>query len=153
MRESLMAYCLRTGKAHLLREWMKSQNEQTPDRVAFASRKKVWWQCGHGHVWESRIDSRSQRGSGCPYCSNHTLLPGFNDLASQRPDLVAQWYQPLNGSLTPKQVLHSSHRKVWWQCALGHVWKTEILVRTVGGHGCPICAGQGKNSVIYNGSV
>ena len=34
MRESLMAYCLRTGKVHLLREWMKSQNEQTPDELA-----------------------------------------------------------------------------------------------------------------------
>ena len=153
MRESLMAYCLRTGKPHLLREWMYAKNEQTPDRVAFASRMKVWWQCGHGHVWESRVDSRSQRGSGCPYCSNHTLLPGYNDLASQNPELTAEWYQPLNGSLTPKQVLHSSHRKAWWQCTLGHVWKTEILVRTVGGHGCPICAGQGKNSVIYNGRV
>ncbi len=153
MRESLMAYCLRTGKAHLLREWMKSQNEQTPDELAAFSRKKVWWQCGHGHVWESRVDSRSRQGSGCPYCSNHSLLPGFNDLASQNPELTAEWYQPLNGSLTPKQVLHSSHRKAWWRCALGHVWKTEILVRTVGGHGCPICAGQGKHSVIYNGSV
>lgn len=40
MRESLMAYCLRTGKAHLLREWMKSQNEQTPDELGCFQPKK-----------------------------------------------------------------------------------------------------------------
>lgn len=40
MRESLMAYCLRTGKAHLLREWLYAKNEQTPDELAAFSRKR-----------------------------------------------------------------------------------------------------------------
>ena len=29
----------------------------------------------------------------------------------------------LNGSLTPEMVTPGSHRKVWWQCPDGHVWR------------------------------
>jgi hypothetical protein len=55
----------------IARQWHPSRNRSlTPDQVLAASRKSVWWQCGHvaGHVWQARIDQRTLLGSDCPYC-------------------------------------------------------------------------------------
>ena len=145
MRETLLAYCLRTGKMHLLEEWADDRNgDLTPDSVTAASGKRVWWQCANGHTWQTAVYARTKQDAGCPYCSNHFVWQGFNDLASQEPGVAAEWYQPLNGNKTPETVLVSSHYKAWWRCPLGHIWRTEVLVRTVLGCGCPICAGQEK---------
>lgn len=145
MRETLLAYCLRTGKTHLLEEWADDRNgDLTPDSVTAASGKRVWWQCANGHTWQTAVYARTKQDAGCPYCSNHFVWQGFNDLASQEPGIAAEWYQPLNGNKTPETVLVSSHYKAWWRCLFGHIWRTEVLVRTVLGCGCPICAGQEK---------
>ena len=147
MREYLQAYCLRTGKTSLLDEWDYDRNEDlTPGDVTSASGKRVWWRCTIGHTWQAAIYTRSKNGSGCPYCGNHRVWPGYNDLASQNPKVAAQWYQPLNGDKTPETVLVSSHFKAAWRCPDGHIWRTEVLVRTVLGCGCPACAGQVKRA-------
>ena len=49
------------------------------------------------------------------------------------------------GALTPEMVTVGSHRKVWWQCPEGHVWKAVIYSRARGQRcGCPVCAGRVK---------
>ena len=145
MRESLYTYCRRTGKTHLLDEWSDDRDgDLTPDSVTAASGKRVWWQCANGHTWQTAVYARTKQDAGCPYCSNHFVWQGYNDLASQAPEVAAQWYQPMNGEKTPETVLVSSHYKAWWRCPLGHIWRTEVLVRTVLGCNCPICAGQEK---------
>jgi conserved domain protein (fragment) len=36
-----------------------------------------------------------------------------------------------------------SNKKVWWQCSMGHVWKSVIYPRTGAQQcGCPVCAGK-----------
>ena len=145
MRETLRAYCLRAEKEHLLDAWDAARNgELTPDTVTASSGKRVWWRCDKGHTWQAAVYARTKQDAGCPYCSNHFIWQGYNDLASQAPEIAAQWYQPMNGGKTPETVLVSSHYKAWWRCPLGHIWRTEVLVRTVLGCGCPICAGQEK---------
>ena len=82
-------------------------------------------------------------GSGCPYCAGRKVLPGFNDLATLEPKIAAQWHPTLNGGLTPDGVTVGCHRKVWWQCQEGHVWKAAIYSRAGPQKcGCPICAGR-----------
>lgn len=82
-------------------------------------------------------------GSGCPYCAGRKVLPGFNDLATLEPKVAAQWHPTLNGTLTPQMVTTGTHRKVWWECDLGHVWRAAIYSRTgLKKCGCPICAGR-----------
>ena len=145
MRETLLAYGLPTGKTHLLDEWaMDCNGDLTPDTVTASSGKRVWWRCAKGHTWQAAVYARTKQNAGCPYCSNRLVWQGYNDLASQAPEIAAQWYQPMNGEKTPETVLASSHYKAWWRCPLGHIWRTEVLVRTVLGCGCPICAGQEK---------
>ena len=96
-----------------------------------------------GHPYQAVIGARTMHGSGCPYCANRKVLPGFNDLATMEPKIAAQWHPTLNGSLTPEQVTAGSHRKVWWQCPDGHIWKAVIYSRAGPQKtGCPVCAGR-----------
>ena len=40
-------------------------------------------------------------------------------------------------------VTPGSNKKVWWQCSMGHVWKSVIYPRTSAQQcGCPVCAGK-----------
>ena len=126
-------------------EWDREKNGSlTPQQVTPGSTKEVWWRCGLGHSYRAKIFSRAA-GTGCPYCAGRRVLPGFNDLASTDPAAAEQWYQPLNGFLTPQQVTRGSHRKVWWQCAQGHVWQAAVFSRTRRrASDCPVCAGRVK---------
>ena len=73
------------------------------------------------------------------------MLAGFNDLATKEPRVAAQWYQPLNGSLTPEMVTCGSSRKVFWRCSDGHIWPAVISSRAGKQKcGCPVCAGRTK---------
>ena len=58
------------------------------------------------------------------------------------PMLLAQWDRERNGDLTPNDVTHGSHRRVWWRCEKGHSWQAEVKSRTLLGAGCPVCAGK-----------
>lgn len=61
-----------------------------------------------------------------PICAGGKVIAGENDLASQFPEIAAQWHPEKNGMLTPQQVTPYSNRKVWWRCDLGHDYQTLI---------------------------
>ena len=99
MRESLADYCIRFQRQDLLSQWDEPGNAPlTPATVSYGSRRKVWWQCDHGHRWQAAVYTRTGGESGCPYCAGKRPWPGFNDLASQYPDLAAQWHPPETGT-------------------------------------------------------
>lgn len=129
----------------LQNEWSYERNNVSPNDLTPNTRAEMWWHCDKGHEWKARVFSRTgEHGTGCPYCTGRKSLVGFNDLASQRPELAEEWYQPLNGDLKPTDVTLGSNRKVWWQCGEGHVWQAVIYSRTrKKGAGCPVCAGKG----------
>ena len=80
---------LSTLKPKLASEWSE-KNELKPTEVSVASHKKIIWKCKHGHEWEASVKSRTVNGTGCPYCSHNKVLAGFNDLASQYPNIAAE---------------------------------------------------------------
>lgn len=106
-----------------------------PTEVVAGSNKKKDWQCSVGHIWSAQINNRV-RGSGCPYCAGRLVKPGFNDLATTRPDLAKQLIDD-NGTGISK----SSHKRRTWECELGHRWEATVADRSAG-YGCPFCAGQ-----------
>lgn len=110
----------------------------TPRDVTAGSSKMVWWQCSEGHEWQAKIYSRRNRR--CPICSNTSVQPGFNDLATTDPEIAAQWHPSKNGGLLPTQVSCGSKMKVWWLCSEGHEWRAAVYSRSKSG--CPVCAGQ-----------
>ena len=138
---------LATVFPQLAAQWDAEKNGSlTPENVSPNSNRRVWWKCEKGHAYCAVIAYRAQSSSGCPYCTNRKVLAGFNDLATLEPAVAKEWHPTLNGALTPEMVTAGSHRKVWWQCALGHVWKAAIYPRTGKQRcGCPICAGRTKH--------
>ena len=133
---------LKTINPALAQQWHTSLNGNlTPEMVVAGSTKKVWWKCNLGHDYQAMITTRN-RGSGCPYCAGRKVLVGFNDLATKEPLVANQWHPTLNGDLTPEMVTIGCHKKAWWQCPEGHVWKAVIESRaTRKKYGCPVCAG------------
>lgn len=125
-------------------QWHTTKNGLlTPEQVTIFSNRKVWWTCEKGHEYPAVIAQRTQSATGCPYCAGRQVLPGFNDLETLEPLIAAQWHPELNGSLTPRMVTTGSHKKVWWLCPDGHVWKAVVYSRaSAQKSGCPVCAGK-----------
>lgn len=131
---------LATVNPQLALEWDYEKNKPlTPNMVTKGYYQKVWWRCKVGHEWEALVSSRS-KGNGCPVCSNKTILSGYNDLASQRPDIVMEWNASRN-KIHPSEVSIFSHQKVWWKCSLGHEYESSVADKSIG-NGCPYCSGK-----------
>ena len=132
---------LKTLNPTLAQEWNYEKNGKLrPENMRPNSGKKIWWKCSQGHEWQQTVDKRNN-GVGCPYCSNHKLLKGYNDLATTNPALVAEWNYEKNGNLTPEDLIAGNEQKVWWKCSQGHEWQTPVKSRA-SGSGCPYCAGR-----------
>lgn len=125
-------------------QWHPSKNGTlTPESVSPYSNRRVWWICEKGHEYQAAAAARTGSDCGCPYCAGRKVLAGFNDLAAVEPQVAAQWHPALNGALTAEMVTAGSHKKVWWQCPEGHVWKAVVYARTgPKKNGCPVCAGR-----------
>ena len=121
-------------------EWNYERNKGLqPDQFSNGSSKKVWWRCSLGHEWQESIVARTNDKLGCPYCSGHRVLAGFNDLKTKCPDLINEWDYEKNVDVNPTDFTKGSHKKVWWTCRFGHKWQAVIKNR-VNGAGCPECA-------------
>ena len=127
---------------NLTKEWNYEKNgDLLPSQVSCGSSKAVWWKCQKcGYEWKSRVSHRS-KGVGCPVCSGHQVLTGYNDLSTLYPSVAQEWNYDKNGELLPMQVSCGSKKKVWWICNKGHEWKATVYSRTGKKHsGCPECA-------------
>ena len=141
MRQSFFDYCKQYHKDALLREWDTAHNlPLTPQTVTYGCHTSAWWRCENGHEWKAAVYTRIA-GARCPYCTGRKVLVGFNDLATQHPELARQWDYRKNAPLVPADISAGSHRSVWWRCEKGHSWRASIHSRA-SGCGCPICAGR-----------
>lgn len=111
---------LLTKYPQVAKEWHPNLNGNLrPDMFFPASHAKVWWlcsQCGQPYVASISRKTRKERFKGCPICAGKKIVPGVNDLASQRPDLAIDWHPILNGNLKPTEVAPNYGKKVWWKC-------------------------------------
>ena len=113
---------LATTHPQLAAQWDQEKNELLPTEVSYGYAKKVWWK--HTvtdrfgkiwvHSWQASPNSRTNRSSGCPYCANKKVLPGFNDLQTAFPELAEKWDAQKNAPLTPRDVTPATPQKVWW---------------------------------------
>ena len=127
----------------LMAEWDWINNEKlgySPYMLTCGSNIKVYWICSNNHSYLASISHKSH-GRGCPYCSNHKVLAGFNDLQTKFPEIAKEWNYEKNYPLRPTDVLGGNKKKVYWTCPKGHVYDMPILDRTQG-NGCPICSGK-----------
>lgn len=150
----------------LLQEWDYEKNSVLPTEITSTSKKKVWWKkhyddptTGKHFVfeWESTVANRAN-GRQCPYLTipAKAVFPGFNDLATTNPELLAEWDYEKN-DLLPTEVTSGSGQKVWWKrpyddSATGKHYEFEweaTIANRVNGRGCPFLTVPAK--AIYQG--
>ena len=132
---------LRTCFPYLALQLHPTRNgEITGENILAGSSDKLWWLCPVGDEYESRVSSRTRKGSGCPYCSGARARTGINDLGTMRPDLAYEWH-PHRNSRGPDTVTVGSGYRAWWYCLLQHSYQSTVLSRT-NGKGCPKCSGR-----------
>jgi Zn finger protein HypA/HybF involved in hydrogenase expression len=137
---------LATVRPDLVPDWDPEKNARDPASVCAYTTKRAAWKCSScGYSWTIAVRNRVCANSGCPACNDRRVLrQGTNDLASQRPDVAAEWHPDKNDSLTPSQVHRSYTKKVWWLCQVcDHEWVATPSNRAKpNGSGCPGCSGR-----------
>jgi hypothetical protein len=108
-----------------------------PETYTTGSGAKLPWICGEGHIWTESISNRTRHNRthyGCPFCSNHQVLPGFNDLTTKYPAIAKEAF-----GWNPNLYTPGSNKKFKWKCSLGHEYQSSIASRVYKKSGCPIC--------------
>lgn len=154
---------LQTLNPQLASEWHPTKNGNlTPQDVTVKSTKKVWWLLPYDDSetgkhfdfeWEATIGSRTA-GNGCPYLVGNQVWVGYNDLATNYPNLAREWHSTKNGDLRPTQVTARNARKVWWEIyhttddnkTFHFEWQATIYDRVTGDN-CPYLS----NAKLYKG--
>jgi len=136
----LRTWCIVNGKLYLIDEFDTVKNGFNMFEISPGSSKQIWWICSNNHSYCTSLSHRINMNTGCPYCSNKKLLPGYNDLATTHPQIAKEWDYDKNGNVTPFDVMAgSNNKKYWFLCENGHSYASNLLNRKKG-HGCPICA-------------
>ena len=138
--------CLMTLHPEIAMQWHPTKNGKTsPKDVTANSPRYFWWKCNKGddHEWKARIADRVSKGMGCGVCRG-LIVVNSNCLSTVNPKLAKEWHPIKNGSLTPKDVVPGSSKKVWWKCNKGddHEWQAKISDRNHYGTTCPYCKNQ-----------
>jgi len=154
---------LASARPDIAAEWDYHANSLDPDvaiagpeQVTQSSGRKVHWICSRGHKWMATPNGRTGQNLGCAFCSDRRCWPGFNDLATKRPDLLVEIDWDKENELAPESLLWVSHRVVSWACLKNpsHRWEAPVWYRTKGRDGnpqsCPNCNTTGFSpSVPY----
>lgn len=147
--------------SEISKEWHPTKNGSLkPENIPYSANIDVWWQCEHGHEWETSINARTSKNSGCPYCSGRYAIKGETDFETwcnknNRLDLLDEWLYRENDKLNifPDNITFRSGKDVWWKCSkCGHEWKRNLDNR-FRGRGCPKCAGFRKIRCVETGEV
>jgi hypothetical protein len=115
-------------------------NKNDGFKYSMGCHKKINWICSIGHKWQMNPNDRTN-DRGCPYCSKRKVLMGFNDLASQAPEICEEWDYEKNDFL-PSEIAKMSNCKACFVCKNGHRYKMSISSRTSLNRGCPYCSGN-----------
>lgn len=109
------------------KEFDVEKNQISANEVFAYSNKRMWWKCSKGHSYFSIIQNRTRHNKSCPYCSNQKVLIGYNDLESQRPEVLKFWDYELNININPNDFVYKSGKNVRWHCKeCGKKWIRSI---------------------------
>lgn len=125
-------------------QYWSDANKDTPEDVLPGSPSKRQWSAPCGHEWFGEIRGIAKRKSCGPCANTSVVQTGLNDLATQKPEIAAQWHATKN-TISPDEVRYGSAYKAWWQCDTHpeHHWLAAVDNRTSkSGRGCAVCAGQ-----------
>ena len=134
----------------ILDSWDYEKNIINPSQVIKCSNKKVYFKCCNGNN-HSYLMSVKQKHiyRGCPICSGHRVLTGFNDLQTwviNNPKyqfILDEWDYKKN-NLLPTEITPHSAKEIYFICNNGHSFSMELHKRTLNSNfeNCPICSNR-----------
>lgn len=130
---------LATLNPEAAKKWSPN-NKLKPTEVTQFTHKKFIWLGDCGHEYEAMVSDIS-KGRGCPFCAGRQIILGFNDLASQFPEIAKDWH-PTKNIKAPQEVAKGSETKAWWICDKGHEYQAWVNVKTHQNTGCPYCTNR-----------
>ena len=145
-------YLLDTFGEFGIYQYWSSRNTMDPFDVSVGdSRTTIWIKCQNdGHPDYSTVpDVFSVMGCRCPVCVNKKIIPGINDIATTRPDLVKYFLDP-NDAYKYSEM---SGKKANFKCDLcGKIQKKVIARVSIRGFHCDVCSDgiSYPNKFIYN---
>ena len=143
IKKSKCPYCsnskVLTGFNDLATEFpnlAKEADGWDPSKIVSRTGKPLQWRCINNHSWRISPNSRIRKNVtvGCPFCLNHFVLKGFNDLATTHPHLIGEAFD-----WDPTKIIAGSSRKLKWKCSEGHVYVLSVNNRTSKNTGCGVC--------------
>ena len=146
---------MRNTHPEIAEEFHPTENgDLDPDNLIAGTHKKLRWRCKKcSHEWQARGYDRCQ-GKGCPSCAGRSVhIDGRNSLATMSPNLSKQFHPTKNGSITPRQIVNGSGKRVPWVCEnCSHEWVATVVQRTGEKKtGCPYCNGpRGKTTYLHS---
>ena len=136
---------LEARRPDLAAEWDEVKNFPIkPTEILYTTNKVFHWICSKNpdHQWTASPSNRVRNNSGCPYCSNSKVsVDNCLENSPLKPIVIEQWDTEKNGDLTPRDVLATSAKKVWWRCVRNeeHNWEQSIRQRVEAKSECPYC--------------
>ncbi len=138
VKENSLAYKF----PNIAEEWHPVKNGTLKSNMVFSgTNKRVWWMCPFGHEYDAPILART-RGSGCPYCVNKRIQPGYNDLATIHPEIISMWHPIRNTDVSLEKISVQTKRKFWWLGDCGHEWQDNPLAIVKNNEKCPYCGNR-----------
>lgn len=91
-------------------------------KTAASSTIPIEWICKKcNHIWSASPFNRTVVKTGCPVCTNRTVIPEVNSLAKTNPE-VLPWLADPNEA---KSITKGSNKKLTWKCPEGHTWQAR----------------------------
>ena len=135
---------LRGSLASMAPMLAKEAHNWDPVTISGYSNKSLEWKCPKGHVYMAFVHNRVSKKTGCPFCSNHRVLAGFNDFATTNPKLAKEAY-----GWDPATIIAGTHKKLTWACEAGHTYEKSPFLRAKNKRSlCLECKGA-KETVSY----
>lgn len=119
-----------------------SENEDSPSDYMPSSSVLKKWSCPTcGGTFWARIHDVVEGDYTCPYCERNRVLPGYNSLADEHPEIAALW-SPENDTLPVNHFSDSLVLRKWICSECGGVYTDTIRAVVAGEKNCPYCAGK-----------
>ena len=136
--------------------WSKN-NTLNPRKLSKGCNFPALWYCPTCNgEYDMKINDKVRNEYGCPFCSGHRVLKGYNDLESSYPELLSDWDYEKN-KIKPDEITKGSNETAFWKCHVcSHEWPAKISNRTLLNRGCPKCgkmkqaASQSKTVLQYS---
>jgi hypothetical protein len=102
---------------------------------------KLSWQCLNGHKWDATPAS-VKIGNWCPECA---IKSRANKLRLSFEELH-KMANLRKGKCLSKEYINNK-TPIEWECRFGHQWEATVDSVKSGGHWCPVCAGNKKQTI------